>query len=255
MWAYFAVVASSVFLLLTFQKRPFLIYLICLFVAQLLSSIYFHRTKFVLPTEFPKISYLLFQPLFRKLLLLCFLVGGVLFLFYRLTIEDTSSGLVVATVIDRILGRLSIMSIMYAHYFPLIEPHYGLSNIGMLSLLLGTDLYKDTVVVPNYFDIIVIAEGSGAICAIYDFYGAFGWLGVIFGSFGLGILMNLLDRWLTSLPASPVNAALYIFMLVFSYNLSQASVPRSLSTYGGATFIVLWLLLKIRFRYKTRSDL
>ena len=249
-WAYFAVISTSVFLLLTFQKRPFLIYVICLFFAQLSSGIYLKKIKLVLPAKFPTLRYLLLQPLLQKLLLLFLVVFCVLFIFYRYTIRDAPSSLLITLIFDRILGRLSIMALMYAHYFPLVDPHYNFSNIGMLSSLLGTDLYLDTVVAPNYFNFVSLDEGSGAIGAIYDFYGAFGWLGVILGSFGLGISLNLLDRKLAFLPASYTNTTFYIFMLVFSYNLSQASVPRSLSTYGGAIFIIVWLMLKIRFSYK-----
>lgn len=244
-WAYFAAMTTFVFLFLTFQKRPLLIFLICLFFANLTGGVYSDKFKMWM-AHLPNLKNILSPSLLRKSLVFSFLLFGILVLFYKLTMDEAPIEFIMAVTFDRIFGRLSIMALMYSHYFPLVEPHYGLSNIGLFSSLLGTDLYMDTIEVPKFFDNFWTGEGSGAINALYDFYGAFGWYGVIFGSFGLGIIMNMLDRWLLSLPASCINRALYICMLVFSYHLSQASVPRSLSTYGGAFFLLVWFMFKVR---------
>lgn len=244
-WAYFSAIVTLAFLFLTFEKRPLLIFLICLFFANLVGGVY--SEKFRILNKIPRTTQLFSSSLFRKLFVFTLFLFSILALFYKLTMDEAPVEFVMAVTFDRIFGRLSIMSIMYSHYFPLIEPHYGLSNIGLLSSLLNTELYMDTIEVLKFFNNSWTGEGSGAINAFYDFYGAFGWQGVIFGAFGLGIAMNILDRWLISLPASSINKALYICMLVFSYYLSQASVPRSLSTYGGGFFLMVWFLFKARF--------
>jgi hypothetical protein len=243
-WALFMITMSAILLLLTFQKRPLLIYLITLFASEILArmatgysviSIKATNILSIIGTYWKRISFYL---------TIVFLVA-LGFFHISTNIEDFRNLAIV--VIDRIFTRLALMPVFYVHYFPNVEPHYGFTNIGILSSLLGFEKYADTVVTDSYFSKVAESVGgSGAIGALVDFYGAWGWPGFVLCCFCLGMLLRFLDKWLSSLPSTFLNKSLYIFMLVFVYYLSQASFFRSLSSYGGLTFLTLWFLLKTK---------
>lgn len=247
------VAVTSVFLLATFEKRPFVLFLICLMIGHQLADIYAGRTAVHLRRSLPiSPAYWLSHVPWQKLAVWVGVPFVILVGFYYLATNiaaESSSPLVTVTslvevTISRIFGRLAVMPILYLAYFPAIDPHYGLSNIGKWTDLAGEPYYADTVLVLRYFT--GLDWGGGAIGAVVDFYGAFGWVGWATGCLGLGAALNGLDRWLQSLPPTLLNRALYLFMTIFAYYLSQASVARSLSSYGGGVFLAVWAFLRLR---------
>lgn len=240
-WACFMVITSSLLLLLTFQKRPLLIYLITL----LASEIMMKASAGALVGQIRHFHVYSIVKLFWKRIAVWFVIIFLIacgFFFVSTNIRDF--WLITMLIFDRIIGRLALNPIFYVHYFPNVDPHYGLTNVGVLSSILGFEKYADTVVTDRYFTNIANDSGSGAIGALLDFYGAFGWPGFVICCFGLGIILRLLDKWLLSMSPTILNKGLYLFMIVFTYYLSQASLFRSLSGYGGLTFLALWFLLK-----------
>lgn len=241
-WALFMILASAILLLLTFQKRPLLLYLITLFASEILARMATgYSARSIKTTNIFSIIGTFWKSISFYLAFVFLIAIG--FFYISTNIEDFwHIGIV---VIDRIVMRLALMPVFYVHYFPNVEPHYGFTNIGIFSSLLGFEKYADTVVTASYFSRVAESEGgSGAIGALVDFYGAWGWPGFILCCFCLGMLLRFLDKWLSLLPPTFLNKSLYLFMLVFVYYLSQASFFRSLSSYGGLTFLALWFLLK-----------
>jgi hypothetical protein len=252
LWAWALAVSTSFLLLNTFQKRPLVFFLLCLLFAHFLSELYLGRLNLKIPRVFPiSPGYWLTNVPWVKVILVIGIPFAVLVWFYYTTTnyaaypDSAWQGLisVIVVSVDRVFSRLSVMALMYVDFFPRIDPHYGLDNVGKFTSLLGRDHYADTVAVYKYYT--HGAVGSGAIGAIPDFYGAFGWWGLAVCSFVLGASLNLLDRWLKSMAPTVLNRAFFIFMLVFAFYLSQANVTRSLSTYGGGTFWLLWFVMSL----------
>lgn len=243
----------AVFLLLmTFQKRPLVLFLICWF----LMSYWIKKStkaKILLLEEKINKEQIIQRLTSKKAMLgygltvFCLLL--VLY-YFMTTVGRTGEGFLFTLwtltliIITRVLGRLSLPSIMYTHYFPNVDPHYGITNIGMLAAIFGYDLFTDTPIVFHYFYNL---EGSVAVSAIFDFYGAFGISGWFIGCIAVGILLHRLDSFLRKLPRTGENILLIIFIFLTVFYFSQASIARSLMGYGGIFFILLWLLLKIRF--------
>lgn len=255
-WGLLTVGTTSMFSLLLFQKRPLVLYLLILLLAHGICEIYTGRWNIKLPNHFPTLRYWLFRIPWRKIIYGFSIPFALLVWFFWVSTSTRSFGAAALIAFNRIWSRLAIMPIIYVYYFPKIEPYYGLTNIGVLARLRGTRVYPDTRKVPTYFSFSPGREGAGgAIGALVDFYCAFGWVGFVFFCFGLGMFLNLLDRWLSSLPFTVINRTLYVFMFVFAYYLSQASVPRSLSSYGGGYFLLLWFLLSLRLKLPRWGDL
>ena len=169
-------------------------------------------------------------------------------------LRDLLQGIGTLTVMASatILCGQAVPAVLFAHYFPSIEPHYGLSSIGLLSRLLGSDLYRPTYAVYDYFvgfdyfvPFVDRIEGSVASAALVDFYGAFGLIGWAFGAIGLGVALNRIDAAMTRLRPDAGRSLLAIFLFVSVYYLSNASVPNTLAGYGGLIFVILWLVLRI----------
>ena len=154
-------------------------------------------------------------------------------------------------VLTRVFGRLAIPAFCYVHYFPAVEDHYALTNIGMFSKIFGYELYPDSKVLFNHFSRNK-KEGSLAINSIIDFYGAFGYYGFFIGNTILGLILSALDAFLNRLEKNNINLIFIIFCFVFAYYLSQASLARSLLGYGFFFFMVAWLFLQKNFRIKLR---
>jgi hypothetical protein len=136
---------------------------------------------------------------------------------------------------------------MHVHYFPTIEPYYGLSNLKLLSSLLGSDLYHNTERVYQYFA-LDRGDGALALSAVMDFYGSFGLIGWFLGAALIGILLNSLDISLARLQPNVAKILLTIFMFVFAFYLAHASLANALLGYGGGIFVLLWIALKMDFR-------
>jgi hypothetical protein len=255
-------VGTAALLLLTFQKRPLLLFLCCLLLVNFIGD---EPRASSAAAPAPRAAR---RPARRWWRLATY--GGLVFLvllaLYQLQtqavssvegIEDVVRGIGTLSVmaLATILGGQAVPAILFAHYFPAIEPHYGLGNIGALSRLLGSDLYRPTYDVYDYFvgfdavaPFVDRVEGSVASAALVDFYGAFGLVGWFFGAIGLGIALNRIDAAMVRLRPDPGRSLLAIFVFVSAFYLSNASVANTLVGYGGLIFLLLWWLLRTPFR-------
>jgi hypothetical protein len=184
-------------------------------------------------------------PLVGVLLGLFVFVAGS---YYVVAAGDLSPLLAAGFAIERLFSRLTVMALIYSHYFPGISDHYGLSNIQALSELMGTRAFEDTVVTVDYFTYLKGSDNSGACGAIMDFYGAFGWIGWAVLSPLLGVALCLLDRALDRLSPLVVNKVFHVYMLLTVTFLAQASLFRTLSTYGGGVILLTWLTISLLMR-------
>jgi hypothetical protein len=241
-WALFMAASTALLMVFTFTKRPLLVYLLTLFAADLLMRL----PGRVSPGAAGGASVVtLISAFWKRVSLALLAVFSLTFTFFYLLAPARGNILRVAGLtLDRIFTRLAVMPIFYVHFFPDVAPHYGIKNIGALSHLMGVARYADNVAVYNYFISAGGKKGSAAIGALFDFYGAFGWVGFLLCCLLLGALLRALDAWISSLSPGSLNKALSLFMMLFSYTLSQASFFRSLSSFGGLTFIALWALLQ-----------
>jgi hypothetical protein len=227
---------TAVLLLLVFQKRPLIIFFLeVTFIWFLIKSMKNKSEKNDSNIE----SVIIISCIFLYLLLIILyyfntnIQGNNIFLFMALN----------GIVLSRIIFRLSLPGIMYVHYFPSIEPHYGISNIGKLANLLQVQTYEDTRVVFEYFSKSSTDYGSVASSVLFDFYGSFGWTGWILGSILLGVFIFYLEKCLMKLKPNIINIIMILYCFVFIYYLSQASFFRALLGYGGILFFIVWLLI------------
>lgn len=243
-WAQVAIAAGL--LLITFEKRPLVLFALTLFLAGVLTEVWRKAS----PAQTSARALLSLLP-WRRLGIGAGSAFIILFAFYLISTRIVANFglgseavlLVAGIVVVRVFGRLAAMPLFYAHFFPAVHAFYGVDNIGLLAALTGRPVYQDTVEVYSYFS--SSAQGTGAIGALTDYYAAFGWPGLIIGSGLTGLGLYLLDQWLPRLAPTHVNRTFWFMMLVFVSALSQASLARSLSTYGGAVFIALWCVLSI----------
>lgn len=145
---------------------------------------------------------------------------------------------------ERVFSRLTVMALIYAHYFPDIGGHYGLSNVGLISEALGNTTYDDTIITLQYFEVVRNIDGSGACGAIIDFYAAFGWSGWAVLCFILGCVLYMIDAFFAQRPGHITEKVFHIFVLASLTYIAQASIFRTLSTYGGLVVLGLWYLLR-----------
>lgn len=235
-----AVAWTSLMLLLVFQKRPLLVFLITLFVlwywesgARLGGGGMAAAKRAVMGMAGAGALALVLLSLYETSTQISQQSDS--------TVEAVTDLSAAATA--RVFGRLSLPSIMYAEYFPEMAPHYGLDNVGMLSSLRNEETVLDSRLVFRRFS-LTDAEGSVAISAIGDFYGGFGWHGWAIGVVLLGAALALGERLLKALPPSRLSAVFTVYCMVTAFYFSQASVPRSLMGYGFAFFLLCWLLLR-----------
>ncbi|MBN9655049.1 oligosaccharide repeat unit polymerase [Halobacillus sp. GSS1] len=236
-------------LLLVFQKRPLILFLLSLMV---IYSIIKH------PTIMYRVkSSALYQKI-KKRLRLIIASGGLFVILFFLYITSTNYinstdnpfeliTTIVLVVASRIIGRLSMPAIMYVHYFPSIEDFYLFSNIGLFSKVFQTDLFPDSKVVYEYF--VGEDNGSLAASAIIDFYGGFGILGVAIGCLVLGLLLRYVDYIFENMRPNITNKVLQVYLLISVFYLSQASLPRTMMGYGAIFFIIFWFILSRRFKW------
>ncbi|HYS52863.1 MAG TPA: hypothetical protein VER58_03735 [Thermoanaerobaculia bacterium] len=237
-------------LILTFQKRPVLLYLIALSIAEVWCSVY-RRRKVGMRRKLT-VATIRRRALIALVAVFCSLMG----LYYAHSAfargsEDEapsffhSVSILALVSAKTIVYGISLPAIMHVHYFPAVEPYYGIWNIRMVSNLTGHPLYKNNIPVFEYF--YHQTGGSVAIPALMDFYGAFGLIGWGFGVILLGVLLERLDWWLLHLRPTASRTLLAIFLFWFAYYLSHASLANSLLGYGGGIFVALWLFVSVRF--------
>lgn len=234
----FFLIGFSIFAHITlYQKRPLIIFLLNIFIA--FYTIYKLKNK--------KIN---IQKIFKIGIIIYFIL---LILFYLST--NIKSNFIQTFILlnlfifSRIFYRLALPGIMYTHFFPKIENHYGFNNINKLTELLSLNYYPDTIHVYNYFSKIN-NDGTLAINSIFDFYGGFGWLGWIIGCLYLGGFLFFIDYFLRKLNKNSLNITLVIFIFTFCYYLSQATLSRSILGYGFIFFIITWLISLKEFKIK-----
>ncbi|VAW17551.1 hypothetical protein MNBD_BACTEROID03-1954 [hydrothermal vent metagenome] len=240
----------SFFLILSlFQKRPLIIFMLSLFISGFVfkENLLPKKEKIVKPKKGKKRKYILYLSALFTLLLV---------LYYSATTYQFENVFQAATklseiVLTRVFGRLSIPAFFYVHYFPEVGDHYGFTNIGLLSKVFGFEHFPDTQILFGHFSTVKM-EGSLAINSVMDFYGAFGYFGLLFGNMFLGLLLAVLDTFLDRLEKNSVNLIFIVFCFVFAYYLSQASLPRALLGYGFTFFVLVWFFLQKGFKVKFR---
>lgn len=243
--------AISFFLILSlFQKRPLMIFMLSLFISGFVfrENLFPKKVKKIKSRKGKKRKYVVY---------LSFLFALLLLLYYSATTYKFESIFEATTklsevVLTRVFGRLSIPALCYVHYFPEVDSYYGFTNIGLFSKVFGFEHFPDTQVLFGYFSTVKM-EGSLAINSVMDFYGAFGYFGMLFGNAFLGLLLATLDTFLDKLEKNSINLIFIVFCFVFAYYLSQASLPRALLGYGFAFFVCTWFFLQKGFKIKLRK--
>jgi len=239
-----AVALTAFFLFATFEKRPLALFAITFLTAEVTIRLKQRPPAVAVTPWFRRIPT-------RWLWTIALVPLGMLLGFYYLSTNlaeevglgtDLIRGLALIVLL-RLVGRLSILPLLYAHYYPLVHPHYGLSNVGVFSAVAGEPVYRDTIEVWHYFT--GADSGTGAVGALMDSWAAYGWAGWATAAVLLGAAMNWLDRRLAALSPTVLNRCFYLFMIVVASTLSQASVTRCLSTYGGLVFVSLWVLFRL----------
>lgn len=243
--------STAALLFATFEKRPLIVFLVGLLLTHIGSEVHAQRLTLRLPSHFPVSPRFWIEELpWRWLVPGLAVASGILVGLYALSTEVIAQfGVTVESwttilniTISHVFGRLAVMPILYFGYFPRVHDFYGLTNIGALMGLLGKPTYDDTVAVLQYYS--GATWGSGAIGCLFDFYAAFGPVGLVFLAVALGVLLNFTDRWLTRQGTGPLALAMRVSMLTTASYLAQASLPRTMATYGGAIFLVLWFVMK-----------
>jgi len=243
-------VVAVLCLLLTFQKRPLLVYLMgvifILFIDRMIRS---RGEKNI--NIFSIIMSL-------KWYILAFFTLLTVFYYYytdyRFNHDFIEAFLINSKIsISRVIGRLSIPALMYSNYFPMQEGFYGFSNVGLISKFFGTPLYVDAKNVADYFSLIG-EQGTVATSSFIDFYGGFGFYGVVIGSFFIAFILAIIECIRLNIRSQ----ASYIYYssvaLIIVYYFSQASMFRVLLGYGGVFYLLTWFFLFHRFKlYENRN--
>jgi hypothetical protein len=240
-------IVSVLCLLLTFQKRPLLIFIGLSMIGWML-----------MPTlgsaEGRKIG--LFHLLSKGLRLVpvAFVLLFVLYYFYT-SYRFQASPMeafwqITEIIVSRLAGRLSLPAVMYVDYFPRVEPFYGLTNVGAIASFAGWPLYADSSAVFAYYSRNV-QNGSMAASAFIDAYGQGGVFTLVVYAFVIGFVLACMD--VTFRHTRPGVARVFFFLssLVFLYYLSQASIFRSLLGYGSVFYFAAWLVGFRRIRTRT----
>lgn len=241
------VVIAIMALILTFQKRPLIVFLFALFVVyKMRSDLYSGSAR---PVQ-DVMRFLLNSPLQ--------LVGlfAVLFILYYIYTAYRFSGEGVLAILEnilevmftRVIGRLSIPAAFYVDYFPGAAPHYWFDNVGMLAALLDRVPYADTVAVFSSYSLIRV-DGSVAASVFTDAYGQGGvaWVPVV-GAI-VGAILVWMRRQLSRTPPGSGRLLFFVFGVMFIYYLSQASLFRSMLGYGGLIWLAMWLAVSRRVKW------
>lgn len=245
-WILFFIVffLVSFCLLLTFQKRPLIVF----WGACALSKFLYDKFNANLRHSKVKILDLIFQ---QKLIISALLLSlFVLYYFYtgfRFQENYISIFIKLSEVIfTRLIGRLSLPAAMYVDFFPSYAEFYGLANVGLINKVLGSNAFLDTRVVFSHYSVSNL-DGSVAASVFIDGYGQGGFLFSIIYGLILGILIFSME-WALSKSSSAAHRAFFLVAsFVFLYYLSQASIFRAAFGYGGVFYLLAWIS---GFRFK-----
>lgn len=224
-------------LLLTFQKRPLIVYLGAVIVAFQLFSV---TRRSVLSISYIQILMGVWKYI---LLLLLFLIGMYYFYTaYRFDLDNSSMLIKLLEVVgSRIFGRLSLPAAMYMDYFPRVEDFYGFSNIGLFSRIFGSHLFLDTARVFSYYTTSGL-DGNVAASVFVDAYGQGGCFFVLTYSLVVSIILSFLNYLFLRERNRSSKVLLFLFSCIFIYYLSQSSLFRSMLGYGGIIYYLVWLV-------------
>jgi len=247
---------TIVLLLLSFQKRPVLVFLCGL----LLASFGVSRRK----AEPPRREGLQVPAIARSGWRLTAYAGlafvvliGLYFLQSSIGREDidplATAGVLVRGTLLTLFGGVSLPTVLYAQYFPSIEPHYGLRTVGVFSAIFNFDLYPSSILVFDHFTRGLVT-GSVSVGTLSDFHGAFGITGWLVGAALLGAALNRCDRAVARLSANAGRTLIAIFLFVTVYYLANAPLQNALGGYGGVIFVLLWVGLTARMRQGRHAD-
>ena len=250
----FLVMLSITFIItmLLFQKRPLIIFLGAVFLS------FFVFKKHLRPKKKRILSAKEKKRIRRRLYMVLITLFSLLLLLYYSATTYQFNNLYEAVLklsevaLARVFGRLSMPAFLYVDYFSMPKhEHYGFSNIGLLTKILHLDFFPDTKVLSSYYSVRK-NDGTIAINSIVDFYGAFGYKGLIIGNLFMGFILSILDAFLNKLEKNNINLVFIVFTFVFAYYLSQASLARSLMGYGFFFFVISWGFLQKGFKIKLR---
>jgi len=246
LWRFIAIVSvvlALLSLLLMFQKRPVIIYILGMcFIFK------FHQLF-----SMGKVSALnLYKIIYNLRFVMLFLFVLLVAFYYFYTAHRfennvlVSIGLNAEAAFTRIFGRLSIPALMYTHYFPAVGEHYSFNNVGLFSTVGQFSLYKDVELVANHFS-LVGDQGTLAASTFFDFYGGFGFSGVILGGLFVGVLLFFAYTLMCMRQSKVWLVFLASVLIINIYYLSQASLFRAMAGYGGGLYIASWFLFRFRF--------
>ena len=223
-------------LLLTFQKRPLIVFLGGIVVVLLIYLNYDKNADNFSLIHILRISWKYIAVLFLILLCLYYFYTGYRF---ENSIFTTIAKLL-EIVVSRVLGRLSLPAAMYADYFPRVEEFYGLTNIGLLSSILDSHLFLDTKYVFTYYSDSSLS-GNVAASVFIDAYGQGGFLSVLTYGFIVSLILVFVNNLFIRHSSSSASSILiFSYGCIFVYYLSQASLFRSLLGYGGIIYFFVW---------------
>lgn len=250
----FIVLFSITFIItiLLFQKRPLIIFVGAVFLS------FFVFKKHLRPKKIRVLTAKEKKRIKRRLYIVLSVLFSLLLLLYYSATTYQFNSLFEAVLklseiaLARVFGRLSMPAFLYVDYFSMPKhEHYGLSNIGLLTKIFHLDFFPDTKILSNYYSIRK-NDGSIAINSVVDFYGAFGYTGLILGNLFMGFILSSLDAFLNKLEKNNINLVFITFAFVFAYYLSQASLARSLMGYGFFFFVMTWGFLQKGFKIQLR---
>ena len=230
---------ASVSLLLTYQKRPLLVFLGSIALA---TPLYHHFND---PINGNKVR---LRYLILKLKWAIFSLIMLLFLFYffytgyRFSGQPFESLVTISNIVfSRFLGRLSIPAAMYIDFFPQYHSFYGLENVGLLTRIFNIETFLDSKVVFSHYS-TGSKEGSVAASVFIDAYGQGGLLLPSLYGVVLGFFILLLEFLLRQSGLGARKSFLVVSCIIFLYYLSQASIFRSLLGYGGVFYFFVWIV-------------
>lgn len=235
------IITAMIALLLTFQKRPLIVFLFAILLTMKTRDKFYNETvePLVIFNDFFRHSFKYIVPLLLILFVLYYIYTG--FRFSQSGILETSSS-ILEIIGTRIIGRLSIPAAFYANYFPNFQDHYWFSNVGLFSSIFGSQLFLDTRVVFSYYSYSNI-EGSVAASVFADAYGQGGlvWVSLV-GAF-IGCILFSFRQVMKKADVGASKLIFMTFVVMYIYYLSQASLFRASLGYGGLIWLVIWIFI------------
>ena len=227
-YAWILLLVIAIFLHLgLFQKRPLILFLVTFFWVYSVT-----RPGVSLSPRF------MIRAMLTAMLLGFVILSGLYFIIFSGMGNDFSLWKVLFISITQVLVRLANSALMTAHIYPEIDPFFGLNNVRAITVLFNFDFYpKDKIM----FDIFSTSnnEGSTASAALVDFYGGFGWFGLVVLAPLLGCFFYLVEAYIRTQPNTLDRFIFTIFSCWFVYYLTQANFFRAAHGYGFFYFVVL----------------